>query len=129
MIRRPPRSTRTDTLFPYTTLFRSRLVLDVTRRGGLWRPWARTSPVSWALGCGAVVAFVGLASGNSWGTGYEAGRALIEGDQASPWFGLAKFIATLATALSGIPGGIFAPSLATGAGFGDRKSTRPNYSH
>src|SRR3546814_17724001 len=27
MIRRPPRSTRTDTLFPYTTLFRSRLAL------------------------------------------------------------------------------------------------------
>src|SRR3546814_1338987 len=25
MIRRPPRSTRTDTLFPYTTLFRSHL--------------------------------------------------------------------------------------------------------
>src|SRR3546814_3581924 len=31
MIRRPPRSTRIDTLFPYTTLFRSRMgiVLDV----------------------------------------------------------------------------------------------------
>src|SRR3546814_13343187 len=28
MIRRPPRSTRTDTLFPYTTLFRSRLYPD-----------------------------------------------------------------------------------------------------
>src|SRR3546814_5416909 len=28
MIRRPPRSTRTDTLFPYTTLFRSILALD-----------------------------------------------------------------------------------------------------
>src|SRR3546814_2420755 len=27
MIRRPPRSTRTDTLFPYTTLFRSALVI------------------------------------------------------------------------------------------------------
>src|SRR3546814_18147054 len=26
MIRRPPRSTRTDTLFPYTTLFRSQLI-------------------------------------------------------------------------------------------------------
>src|SRR3546814_8048079 len=26
MIRRPPRSTRTDTLFPYTTLFRSTLI-------------------------------------------------------------------------------------------------------
>src|SRR3546814_5984922 len=30
MIRRPPRSTRTDTLFPYTTLFRS--VQDVRRK-------------------------------------------------------------------------------------------------
>src|SRR3546814_2280916 len=29
MIRRPPRSTRTDTLFPYTTLFRSYLVAAV----------------------------------------------------------------------------------------------------
>src|SRR3546814_14866435 len=28
MIRRPPRSTRTDTLFPYTTLFRSEPSLD-----------------------------------------------------------------------------------------------------
>src|SRR3546814_18457697 len=29
MIRRPPRSTRTDTLFPYTTLFRSvRVIVD-----------------------------------------------------------------------------------------------------
>src|SRR3546814_17192795 len=27
MIRRPPRSTRTDTLFPYTTLFRSALLM------------------------------------------------------------------------------------------------------
>src|SRR3546814_20950223 len=55
MIRRPPRSTRTDTLFPYTTLFRSRPAADPDRlcRGrrsgaggpdrarGLWRrPWA-----------------------------------------------------------------------------------------
>src|SRR3546814_17200648 len=28
MIRRPPRSTRTDTLFPYTTLFRSHISLN-----------------------------------------------------------------------------------------------------
>src|SRR3546814_953336 len=33
MIRRPPRSTRTDTLFPYTTLFRSLGLRD--RRGGI----------------------------------------------------------------------------------------------
>src|SRR3546814_3749936 len=32
MIRRPPRSTRTDTLFPYTTLFRSRRACRRSRR-------------------------------------------------------------------------------------------------
>src|SRR3546814_1834088 len=42
MIRRPPRSTRTDTLFPYTTLFRSRNPADgraalVARRGAARR--------------------------------------------------------------------------------------------
>src|SRR3546814_9002619 len=31
MIRRPPRSTRTDTLFPYTTLFRSGLEIEAER--------------------------------------------------------------------------------------------------
>src|SRR3546814_17198532 len=31
MIRRPPRSTRTDTLFPYTTLFRSIVEVDAGR--------------------------------------------------------------------------------------------------
>src|SRR3546814_5120743 len=38
MIRRPPRSTRTDTLFPYTTLFRSMLSADSARAvaGGGW---------------------------------------------------------------------------------------------
>src|SRR3546814_12510156 len=34
MIRRPPRSTRTDTLFPYTTLFRSAVFLDIFHEGG-----------------------------------------------------------------------------------------------
>src|SRR3546814_2117219 len=34
MIRRPPRSTRTDTLFPYTTLFRSYPVIGVEDEAG-----------------------------------------------------------------------------------------------
>src|SRR3546814_7976364 len=37
MIRRPPRSTRTDTLFPYTTLFRSTPGLGAGRRTGRTR--------------------------------------------------------------------------------------------
>src|SRR3546814_10280271 len=49
MIRRPPRSTRTDTLFPYTTLFRSQricgLAMPATDEGEaarlrLFRRWA-----------------------------------------------------------------------------------------
>src|SRR3546814_9812428 len=38
MIRRPPRSTRTDTLFPYTTLFRSPLLSALRRRS--WQKFA-----------------------------------------------------------------------------------------
>src|SRR3546814_6512135 len=41
MIRRPPRSTRTDTLFPYTTLFRS---IRKIRADVLWR----ARPDTWA---------------------------------------------------------------------------------
>src|SRR3546814_6600863 len=33
MLRRPPRSTRTDTLFPYTTLFRSQVYLLIVMTG------------------------------------------------------------------------------------------------
>src|SRR3546814_10794352 len=36
MIRRPPRSTRTDTLFPYTTLFRSRLRAAIEVKADVW---------------------------------------------------------------------------------------------
>src|SRR3546814_15038326 len=38
VIRRPPRSTRTDTLFPYTTLFRSLLFNNAYKEGGT-RPY------------------------------------------------------------------------------------------
>src|SRR3546814_3153286 len=38
MIRRPPRSTRTDTLFPYTTLFRSVLGLGIVAAHGARDP-------------------------------------------------------------------------------------------
>src|SRR3546814_7024349 len=34
MLRRPPRSTRTDTLFPYTTLFRSQVEEAIFAAGG-----------------------------------------------------------------------------------------------
>src|SRR3546814_15063539 len=43
MIRRPPRSTRTDTLFPYTTLFRSRRDRGCRRGAHAVRPAGRPS--------------------------------------------------------------------------------------
>src|SRR3546814_7872366 len=44
MIRRPPRSTRTDTLFPYTTLFRSLGHLDAFRPIGRLVIYAPDAP-------------------------------------------------------------------------------------
>ncbi|WP_066559610.1 chloride channel protein [Croceicoccus bisphenolivorans] len=77
-------------------------------------------PIVLALLCGIVVAAIGIATGGlTWGTGYEPARVALEGETVSGWLGPAKFAATLATSLSGIPGGIFAPSLAVGAGFGE----------
>ena len=78
-------------------------------------------PTVFAAACGLVVAGCGLASGGAaFGTGYAEARALVQAGGAAPglWFGLAKFTATLASSVSGIPGGIFAPSLAVGAGLG-----------
>src|SRR3546814_14869491 len=55
MIRRPPRSTRTDTLFPYTTLFRSHSPRDAIIERLLWasitftgnvRPRSYTRPMT-----------------------------------------------------------------------------------
>src|SRR3546814_5793896 len=53
MIRRPPRSTRTDTLFPYTTLFRSAEVVEgvevASRRRHLRRRLGRHGFVEYAV--------------------------------------------------------------------------------
>src|SRR3546814_5681620 len=58
MIRRPPRSTRTDTLFPYTTLFRSKSGITLLRsRGasyaGSAEPGAISAGETWRVMTGA----------------------------------------------------------------------------
>lgn len=69
--------------------------------------------------CGLGVALCGLATGGAvFGTGYAQAQAILSG-QAAPWlFGPVKLLATALSAISGIPGGIFSPSLAVGAGLG-----------
>lgn len=99
-------------------LFAKALVSQAWSR---WAPLAamRERPVLVAFGCGVVVAATGLLTdGLSWGTGYGTTRELLSGNTAPLVFGPAKFASTLATAMSGAPGGIFAPSLSVGAGVG-----------
>src|SRR3546814_4032860 len=45
MIRRPPRPTRTDTLFPYTTLFRSKIVRNTDAHAVLTVPGSRVGMI------------------------------------------------------------------------------------
>ncbi len=81
---------------------------------------SRNRPVMFAALCGLVLAALGLASGGTtYGTGYEEARQILEGTGDLPAsYGLLKFAATMVSYMSGIPGGIFAPSLAVGAGIG-----------
>ncbi|MDP4025346.1 chloride channel protein [Methylobacterium sp. NEAU 140] len=80
----------------------------------------RRRPVLFAALCGLGVAGCGLASGGAaYGTGYEEARAILHGDSAASLaFAPLKFVATVLSSVSGIPGGLFAPSLAVGAGLG-----------
>jgi H+/Cl- antiporter ClcA len=77
-------------------------------------------PVGFAALCGLALAGLGLLSGGAtYGTGYEQARGVVEGTATvPPLFALLKLLATVVSYLSGIPGGIFAPALAVGAGLG-----------
>ncbi len=97
----------------------ARLMLGMATGANRIAVAARAYPLAFAGVCGVVVAGLGVATGLTWGTGYSAARAMIVGTDAPLWFGPAKFAATLATAVAGLPGGIFAPSLAVGAGIGN----------
>ena len=80
----------------------------------------RARPVAFAFGCGLLAAAAAVLSGGlTFGAGYNEAKSLL---QDHPGMGLSlavsKFVASLAASASGTPGGIFAPSLATGAGIG-----------
>ena len=82
--------------------------------------FAKSRPVLFAAFCGFLLALLGVASGGvTYGTGYHEARAILEGTANVPeTFGLLKLLATLISYVSGIPGGVFAPSLSVGAGLG-----------
>jgi len=84
------------------------------------KPFLINSPTITVISLGLFIAFIGYLSGHStYGTGYEAAYGIVtQQSEFDPLFPLYKFMATLGSYLTGIPGGIFAPSLATGAGIG-----------
>ncbi|MDA8231363.1 MAG: chloride channel protein [Magnetospirillum sp.] len=96
--------------------------LILAARHGLPGPLGRLKagrPVAFAVGCGLVLAVIGLLTGSAtYGTGYDEAQTLLHGASLPDGFALAKIAATIVSYLSGIPGGIFAPSLAAGAGIG-----------
>jgi H+/Cl- antiporter ClcA len=87
------------------------------RAGG----WLMRNPVAFAALCGLALAAIGIASGGqTYGTGYDQARGMVEGTTTLPAsYVVLKFLATVISYISGIPGGLFAPSLSVGAGLGE----------
>ena len=87
--------------------------------GGPIAALKRTRPAVFAALCGLVLAILGWLSENTiYGTGYAETRHILQGAGVPQSFGVLKLLATVVSYASGIPGGIFSPSLAVGAGLG-----------
>lgn len=97
------------------------MLLSTARHGPFFNAFRNAHPIRYAAVCGLLIALIGLIGDyHSFGTGYAETRNLFEQDIQLPWhYGLDKFFATLLSYASGVPGGIFAPSLAIGAGIGN----------
>ncbi len=97
--------------------FFSFLILALSR---FFKPLRLSQRVLLVLFLGFLIAGLGFAThGMTYGSGYNAAKNLIDsGDGINWWYGPAKMCANILAFLTGIPGGIFAPSLSAGAGFG-----------
>ena len=75
-------------------------------------------PLWFAFACGLVVAAVGVATrGQTWGSGYDQARELLHGTAPlSQAFAVTKWVSLVVSYYAGMPGGLFSPSLAIGAG-------------
>ena len=94
------------------------LTFPLGRLPGPIRRFRAASPEGYAAVCGLALAGFGLASGGrAFDSSHAPAVAALHGVAApSLAFPLLKWAATIVSYLSGIPGGIFAPSLSVGAG-------------
>lgn len=103
-------------------LFSRLLIASVSGQGGDKLSRLRSKqPVAFAAVCGLIVAVIGVVTnGATFGSGYAHTRAMLEGcDDAPAVYVLFKLVATWITTWSGVPAGIFAPSLAIGPALGN----------
>ena len=71
------------------------------------------------LGLSLIVAFLNiLTNGQTAGSGYNQTQQLLSGQAVTPYFALAKFLASLASFITTIAGGIFMTSISIGAAIG-----------
>jgi H+/Cl- antiporter ClcA len=102
-------------------LFSRLLLISLAGTSNDWFSRLRDrAPVVFAGACGLLIVVMGLSSsGATFGSGYAHTRALLENQSEDFYLYVPfKFIATWLTTWSGVPGGIFAPSLAIGAALG-----------
>lgn len=90
-----------------------------------WRRYTQQHPIVVAAVCGLLAALLGVIThGTTYGTGYAQASSLLNGHESgSDLFGIAKLASTVLAYVAGLPGGIFTPSLAIGAGIGEHIST------
>ncbi len=105
-------------------LFSRLVLLSVAGRPRWLGALRRRHPVALAALCGlALVALAAVFGNGAFGTGYEQARALVQGQaDVGHAFGLMKLLANLVSYVAGIPGGLFSPALAVGAGLGHNLS-------
>lgn len=99
----------------------ARLIIASTRgTPDRFSRWRARFPLRFAAACGLAVAVIGIVTEQATaGAGYAPTHDLLnaQGD-VPPLYTLLKFCATWLSAWSGVPAGVFAPSLAIGAGIG-----------
>ncbi len=101
-------------------LFSRLIVLSLRGTPDRFSRWRSSHPLRFAAGCAVAVAVIGIATGGTTaGAGYAPTRAMLEGHAELPGvYTLLKFCATWLSAWTGVPAGVFAPSLTIGAGIG-----------
>lgn len=101
-------------------LFARAILFATSALPGWLGAFRRRWPVGFAAICGLALALLGLGSADAvYGTGYAQAREIIAGSHTiTPWFGVDKWLANVVSYAAGIPGGIFSPALAVGAGIG-----------